>query len=356
MIMSLTYIQEDWQEDKMVDSAFNNVGGNVFGGMTDDDDDDLGFDLEGNPMVDNEDDPSITTPKKRNPAPDHSVQSSPHPVQSDDMFDDPVPDDSDVADPNDILDDINESGEFNDDEFNDYQDTTPSKPTTNPVEDNPVHHQQDNTIPAPQKRQMPALTVPTQQPYIPEQQYDNPLPQNTGQYPIRSQFEPVGTISNEPQPQQYPSFSTSIPSPDMIARIVVIADMLRQELNNDDKNAMVKILDMGPIKHDETSEMVYSVLNARKSTMQAVSDMLNSHEMDASARAFHLIRLDDQELTTIIKLGEKFGISNKNSISSDHVSMAETAASIISRMDDSMITIIGNAYNVYVRSQEVIHG
>lgn len=369
----------------MIDT-FNNVNGDAFNGL-DDDEDDLPFSIDGGPAEEKEPKPVKT-----------KVASQ----EDEDIFDEPVSADSDDADPNDILnaaaDDPDDN--YDTDEYHQFNSKNPEESVqeyyNNPVPENAFNvdddsqssdtadpymndysQSPDTNAPQPQDNPFSARqnsaqqdtryeSIPdaSQQPYTQDpQEYYQHAPQ-APVAPLQQPYQPQQPAStNHPENderQQSPSPRTSsfsIPKPDMIARIIVVADTLRNDLSNDEKEAVNSVLDITAIRHDEISEMVYSILNARKSTMTALHDFLDAHEMDPSSRAFYLIRLEDSELKKMVELGIKFGYEQSNrQESSDHILIAQSAESAISGTPEPSISLMQSVNAVYMKSQEILHG
>lgn len=361
-------------------NTFNNVDGG-FGELSDDDDDSIPFNIDGGPDVEER-------PKKKPVVrKDDSV----------DIFDDPVSED-DESDPNELL-----NATENDDSDDGYEDelTTTNINTgnhepmisddpetvqsyfNNPVSDDDSYVNNDDGIQQaaasenPFEQEAPASSQPVpnqpaqqyapQNDYQPQGQYET-IPDNNSQQYVQPQpqnpqnvyYEQQQTVPQEQPQQSYqqaPS-SFSIPKPDMIAKIVVIADALRDSLNDDEKSAVKTVLDIIAIQHDEISEMVYAILNARRATMQAVNDFLKTQSMEASSRAFSLIRLEDSELKTIISLGKKFGYSDDDNdiTATDHISIAQRAERAVSGTPEPSVSLLQSVYDIYDKSQGILHG
>lgn len=361
-------------------NTFNNVDGG-FGELSDDDDDSIPFNIDGSPEVEerSEKKPAI------------------HQESNVDIFDDPV-DDDDESDPNAILnataDDDNDDG-YEDEVTTTNFDSGKHEPVisddsetvesyfNNPIpDDNPYVNNDDGIQQAaasenPFEQEVPASPQPVpnqpvqqyapQNDYQPQGQYET-IPDNNSQQYVQPQpqnpqnvyYEQPQTVPQEQPQQSYqqaPS-SFSIPKPDMIAKIVVIADTLRDSLNDDEKSAVKTVLDIIAIKHDEISEMVYAILNARRATMQAVDDFLKTQAMEPSSRAFSLIRLEDSELKTIISLGKKFGYSDDDNdiTATDHISIAQRAERAVSGTPEPSVSLLQSVYDIYDKSQDVLHG
>ena len=149
----------------------------------------------------------------------------------------------------------------------------------------------------------------------------------------------------------------SVPKPEMIYRIISVTDMIRDNLSGDEKEAVKLVLNMGAIKYDELSEMVYAVLNARKSVMTALQELLQAREMEAATRVFYLIRLDDSDLGIISDIGAKFG-SNVivDKTKKEHYAVTELADKAVSSMPDSSVNLLSAVLNVYNASKEIMNG
>ena len=149
----------------------------------------------------------------------------------------------------------------------------------------------------------------------------------------------------------------SVPKPEMIYRIISVTDMIRDNLSGDEKEAVKLVLNMGAIKYDELSEMVYAVLNARKSVMTALQELLQARGMEAATRVFYLIRLDDSDLGIIADIGAKFGsdvIVDKTK--KEHYAVTELADKAVSSMPDSSVNLLSAVLNVYNASKEIMNG
>ena len=149
----------------------------------------------------------------------------------------------------------------------------------------------------------------------------------------------------------------SVPKPEMIYRIISVTDMIRDNLSGDEKEAVKLVLNMGAIKYDELSEMVYAVLNARKSVMTALQELLQARGMEAATRVFYLIRLDDSDLGIIADIGAKFGsdvIVDKTK--KEHYAITELADKAVSSMPDSSVNLLSAVLNVYNASKEIMNG
>ena len=149
----------------------------------------------------------------------------------------------------------------------------------------------------------------------------------------------------------------SVPKPEMIYRIISVTDMIRDNLSGDEKEAVKLVLNMGAIKYDELSEMVYAVLNARKSVMTALQELLQARGMEAATRVFYLIRLDDSDLGIIADIGAKFGsdvIVDKTQ--KEHYAITELADKAVSSMPDSSVNLLSAVLNVYNASKEIMNG
>ena len=149
----------------------------------------------------------------------------------------------------------------------------------------------------------------------------------------------------------------SVPKPEMIYRIISVTDMIRDNLSGDETEAVKLVLNMGAIKYDELSEMVYAVLNARKSVMTALQELLQAREMEAATRVFYLIRLDDSDLGIIADIGAKFGsdiIVDKTK--KEHYAVTELADKAVSSMPDSSVNLLSAVLNVYNASKEIMNG
>lgn len=438
-----------------------NIGGSnadVFASMSDDDDDDIGFNLDGS-AAGGDDEPAPVS-KSRHAA---SVSSG------GDMFDDDLPSDSEdsdpYVDPNDFLNEANEEEpapapvkkparrgrppkakkkaetqpqpaqqpagndgmntytDYNQqypqpdyaqqptDEFNqqyatqptqsDYSQQYPQYADPNAGNDgmntfdyNQMYNQPqqggytDYSQQYPQQEANPfddpnaGMSAWPQQDY--NQQAQNPVPDysqvsavpdygQSYQQPQQGGYQqqtpvstPVNNAVNDSSVQQAPSSyqsasnwnaaSMTIPQPEMIFRIIKVSDMIRDHLSGEEKNAVKLVLNMSTIKVDETSEMVYAVLNARKNLMTALDELLRARDMEASSRAFYLIRLDDSDLNTIADLGSRFGSNvTIDKTKKDHYSIAELAEHAVSTMPDSSVNLLQAVSSVYAASKDIMN-
>ena len=390
--------------------TFNSLHDNdVFGNMADDDDDELGFNLDGSGFGADDDDESMKT---------SSAPASSNPAQADngdnDLFDDDLPSDSEDADP---YADPNDFFNAAADEEEESESVPEPKPEPAPKRrpGRPRKKQEPKQAdPAPQPAQpdYSAYQQPQQQDY--SQQYAQPVSsvqdyaQAYAAYQQPTQPDtsnPFADASNQPaqpdysayqQPAQLeqpaapiqqatpapisqPSASTdsnagmqssastwqsstpmapgSVPKPEMIYRIISVTDMIRDNLSGDEKEAVKLVLNMGAIKYDELSEMVYAVLNARKSVMTALQELLQARGMEAATRVFYLIRLDDSDLGIIADIGAKFGsdiIVDKTK--KEHYAITELADKAVSSMPDSSVNLLSAVLNVYNASKEIMNG
>ena len=399
--------------------TFNSLHDNdVFGNMADDDDDELGFNLDGSGFGADDDDESMKT---------SSASTSSNPAQADngdnDLFDDDLPSDSEDADP---YADPNDFFNAAADEEEESESATESKPEPAPKrrpgrprkKQEPVAPQKQ-ADPAPQPAQpdysayqQPQSDYQQQQDY--NQQYAQPASSVQDYAQAYSAYQqpaqpdtsnPFADTSNQPaqpdysayqQPAQLeqptapvqqtttapvgqPSANTdsnagmqssastwqsstpmapgSVPKPEMIYRIISVTDMIRDNLSGDEKEAVKLVLNMGAIKYDELSEMVYAVLNARKSVMTALQELLQARGMEAATRVFYLIRLDDSDLGIIADIGAKFGsdvIVDKTQ--KEHYAITELADKAVSSMPDSSVNLLSAVLNVYNASKEIMNG
>ena len=391
--------------------TFNSLHDNdVFGNMADDDDDDeLGFNLDGSGFGADDDDESMKT---------SSAPASSNPAQADngdnDLFDDDLPSDSEDADP---YADPNDFFNAAADEEEESESVPEPKPEPAPKRrpGRPRKKQEPKQAdPAPQPAQpdYSAYQQPQQQDY--SQQYAQPVSSVQDYAQAYSAYQqpaqpdtsnPFADASNQPaqpdysayqQPAQLeqpaapvqqatpapisqPSASTdsnagmqssastwqsstpmapgSVPKPEMIYRIISVTDMIRDNLSGDEKEAVKLVLNMGAIKYDELSEMVYAVLNARKSVMTALQELLQARGMEAATRVFYLIRLDDSDLGIIADIGAKFGsdvIVDKTK--KEHYAITELADKAVSSMPDSSVNLLSAVLNVYNASKEIMNG
>ena len=397
--------------------TFNSLHDNdVFGNMADDDDDELGFNLDGSGFGADDDDESMKT---------SSASTSSNPAQADngdnDLFDDDLPSDSEDADP------YADPNDF----FNaaaDEEEESESAPEPEPApKRRPGRPRKKQEPVAPQKQADPE-PQPAQPNYSAYQQLQSDYPQQQDynqqyaqpassvqdyaqayaayQQPAQPDASnPFADASNQPaqpdysayqQPAQLeqptapvqqtttapvgqPSANTdsnagmqssastwqsstpmapgSVPKPEMIYRIISVTDMIRDNLSGDEKEAVKLVLNMGAIKYDELSEMVYAVLNARKSVMTALQELLQARGMEAATRVFYLIRLDDSDLGIIADIGAKFGsdvIADKTK--KEHYAITELADKAVSSMPDSSVNLLSAVLNVYNASKEIMNG
>ena len=429
--------------------TFNSLHDNdVFGNMADDDDDELGFNLDGSGFGADDDDESMKT--SSTPA----AATSPADNGDNDLFDDDLPSDSEDADPYADPNDFFNAAADEEEESESAPEPEPApkrRPGRPRKKQEPVAPQKQ-TDPAPQPAQpdysayqqpqsdynqqyaQPASSVQDyaqayaayQQPAQPDyaayqqpqsdynQQYAQPASSVQDYAQAYSAYQqpaqpdtsnPFADTSNQPaqpdysayqQPAQLeqptapvqqtttapvgqPSANTdsnagmqssastwqsstpmapgSVPKPEMIYRIISVTDMIRDNLSGDEKEAVKLVLNMGAIKYDELSEMVYAVLNARKSVMTALQELLQARGMEAATRVFYLIRLDDSDLGIIADIGAKFGsdvIVDKTQ--KEHYAITELADKAVSSMPDSSVNLLSAVLNVYNASKEIMNG
>ena len=397
--------------------TFNSLHDNdVFGNMADDDDDELGFNLDGSGFGADDDDESMKT---------SSASTSSNPAQADngdnDLFDDDLPSDSEDADPYADPNDFFNAAADEEEEPESALEPEPApkrRPGRPRKKQEPVAPQKQ-ADPAPQPAQpdysayqqlqsdyqqqqdynqqyaQPASSVQDyaqayaayQQPAQPDA--SNPFADASNQpaqpdysaYQQPAQLEqPAAPVQQTtPAPVSQPSANTdsnagmqssastwqsstpmapgSVPKPEMIYRIISVTDMIRDNLSGDEKEAVKLVLNMGAIKYDELSEMVYAVLNARKSVMTALQELLQARGMEAATRVFYLIRLDDSDLGIIADIGAKFGsdvIADKTK--KEHYAITELADKAVSSMPDSSVNLLSAVLNVYNASKEIMNG
>ena len=390
--------------------TFNSLHDNdVFGNMADDDDDELGFNLDGSGFGADDDDESMKT---------SSAPASSNPAQADngdnDLFDDDLPSDSEdadpYADPNDFFNAAADEEEESESAPEPKPEPAPKRRPGRPRKKQ--EPKQADPAPQPSQPDYSAYQQPQQQDY--SQQYAQPVSsvqdyaQAYAAYQQPTQPDtsnPFADASNQPaqpdysayqQPAQLeqpaapiqqatpapisqPSASAdsnagmqssastwqsstpmapgSVPKPEMIYRIISVTDMIRDNLSGDEKEAVKLVLNMGAIKYDELSEMVYAVLNARKSVMTALQELLQARGMEAATRVFYLIRLDDSDLGIIADIGAKFGsdvIVDKTK--KEHYAITELADKAVSSMPDSSVNLLSAVLNVYNASKEIMNG
>ena len=382
--------------------TFNSLHDNdVFGNMADDDDDELGFNLDGSGFGADDDDESMKT---------SSASTSSNPAQADngdnDLFDDDLPSDSEDADP---YADPNDFFNAASDEEEESESATESKPEPAPKrrpgrprkKQEPVAPQKQ-ADPAPQPAQpdysayqQPQSDYPQQQDY--NQQYAQPASSVQDYAQAYSAYQqpaqpdtsnPFADTSNQPAQPDYSAYqqpaqleqptapvqqTTTAPVGQPSANTdsnagmqssastwqssTPMADMIRDNLSGDEKEAVKLVLNMGAIKYDELSEMVYAVLNARKSVMTALQELLQARGMEAATRVFYLIRLDDSDLGIIADIGAKFGsdvIVDKTQ--KEHYAITELADKAVSSMPDSSVNLLSAVLNVYNASKEIMNG
>ena len=401
--------------------TFNSLHDNdVFGNMADDDDDELGFNLDGSGFGADDDDESMKT---------SSAPASSNPAQADngdnDLFDDDLPSDSEdadpYADPNDFFNAAADEEEESESAPEPKPEPAPKRrpgrprkkqepkqadPAPQPAQPDYSAYQQPQQQDYSQQYAQPVSSVqdyaqayaayqqPAQpdddmnsyadngmQQYDPNQYYQQPSQPDYSAYQQPAQLEqPAAPIQQAtPAPISQPSASTdsnagmqssastwqsstpmapgSVPKPEMIYRIISVTDMIRDNLSGDEKEAVKLVLNMGAIKYDELSEMVYAVLNARKSVMTALQELLQAREMEAATRVFYLIRLDDSDLGIIADIGAKFGsdvIVDKTK--KEHYAITELADKAVSSMPDSSVNLLSAVLNVYNASKEIMNG
>lgn len=399
--------------------TFNSLHDNdVFGNMTDDDDDELGFNLDGSGFGSDDDDESMKTSS----AP--AVATSPADSDGNDLFDDDLPSDSEDADPyanpndffNAAADEEEEPEQSPDPEPAPAPKRRPGRPRKKPV----APQKQADPAPQPAQPDYSAYQQPQQdysqqpdynqqyaqpaqpdysayqqpaqsddgmnsyvdngmQQYDPNQYYQQSTQPDYSAYQQPAQPEQPAVPVQQTAPVSQPSASTdsnagmqssastwqsstpmapgSVPKPEMIHRIISVADMIRDNLSGDEKEAVKLVLNMGAIKYDELSEMVYAVLNARKSVMMALQELLQARGMEAATRVFYLIRLDDSDLGIITDIGSKFGsdvIADKTK--KEHYAVTELADKAVSSMPDSSVNLLSAVLNVYNASKEIMNG
>lgn len=394
--------------------TFNSLHDNdVFGNMADDDDDELGFNLDGSGFGADDDDESMKT---------SSASTSSNPAQADngdnDLFDDDLPSDSEDADPYADPNDFFNAAADEEEESESVPKPEPApkrRPGRPRKKQEPVAPQkQADLAPQPAQPDYSAYQqlqsdYPQQQDY--NQQYAQPAssvqdyaqayaayqqPQSDTSNPFADASPAQPDYSSYQQPAQLeqptapvqqtttapvsqPSANTdsnagmqssastwqsstpmapgSVPKPEMIYRIISVTDMIRDNLSGDEKEAVKLVLNMGAIKYDELSEMVYAVLNARKSVMTALQELLQARGMEAATRVFYLIRLDDSDLGIIADIGAKFGsdvIVDKTK--KEHYAITELADKAVSSMPDSSVNLLSAVLNVYNASKEIMNG
>ena len=409
--------------------TFNSLHDNdVFGNMADDDDDELGFNLDGSGFGADDDDESMKTSS----AP--AAATSPADNGDNDLFDDDLPSDSEdadpYADPNDFFNAAADEEEESESAPEPKPEPAPKRrpgrprkkqepvapqkqadPASQPAQpDYSAYQQLQSDYPQQQdynqQYAQPASSVqdyaqaysayqqPAQpddgmnsyadngmQQYDPNQYYQQPAQPDYSAYQQPAQLEqptaPVQQTTTAPVGQ--PSANTdsnagmqssastwqsstpmapgSVPKPEMIYRIISVTDMIRDNLSGDEKEAVKLVLNMGAIKYDELSEMVYAVLNARKSVMTALQELLQARGMEAATRVFYLIRLDDSDLGIIADIGAKFGsdvIVDKTQ--KEHYAITELADKAVSSMPDSSVNLLSAVLNVYNASKEIMNG
>lgn len=174
--------------------------------------------------------------------------------------------------------------------------------------------------------------------------------------------------AEEPTDDDVPSVTTEIPDSEMIAKIISLADNIRNDLDNDERSALRKILDIKEPDYGENNDqgkediidsakMVFNSLRVRKSILDAFDDLLSAQDDNDSDRAFFLIRQGDQDLRHIIEICRKFVNNDQKPDSSHlHVSLAEIAAHCISELSDDDVRLLQSARKTLELSREVIHG
>lgn len=165
-----------------------------------------------------------------------------------------------------------------------------------------------------------------------------------------------------------PSVTTEIPESSMIAKIISLADNIRNDLSNEERGALRKILDVKEPDYGENNDegkedimdsanMVFNSLRMKKSILDAFDDLLSAQSDNDSDRAFFLIRQNDQDLRHIIEICRKFVDNNQKTDSSHlHVSLAEIAAHCISALSDDDVRLLQAARKTLELSREILHG
>lgn len=152
------------------------------------------------------------------------------------------------------------------------------------------------------------------------------------------------------------SWSGDVPKPDMIARIIAVSDAIRNDLSQDERNAVKTVMGTQQMSGDELSDITYSVLTARKSTMTALGELLNAKGKDIASRVFYLLRLNDEDLQTIYGIGIAFGAQKDPSdgTSSDHYAISEQANQAVSTLDDANVKLLQSVYDIYNKSKALM--
>lgn len=192
-------------------------------------------------------------------------------------------------------------------------------------------------------------------------QYDAPQEQG-----FEEEDEPASNASAEDD--AIPSVMTEIPDSEMIAKIISLADNIRNDLGNDERSALRKVLDVKEPDYGENNDqgkedimdsanMVFNSLRVRKSILDAFDDLLSAQDDNDSERAFFLIKQNDQDLRHIIEICRKF-VSNAQKTDSAHlhISLAEIAAHCIAELSDDDVRLLKAVRKTLELSREIIHG
>lgn len=216
----------------------------------------------------------------------------------------------------------------------DYQDASQQYQNYSQIPVTNMSGQQDNNSNMAQNQQ-----------YASSQQFSQPA--QTNNYSSN-------TVANDSSSSSWSAAALAIPKPEMIYKIIAVSDMIRNNLTSDDKEAVKLVLNMGAIKTDEISEIVYAVLNAHKPLIVSLDELLKAQAMDEASRAFYLIRLEDSDLMTIINLGFKFGANvEANKSYPDHYTIAETADVAINTLPETSVQLLEAVLTTYNASKDL---
>lgn len=193
------------------------------------------------------------------------------------------------------------------------------------------------------------------------QQDNNPFMQDTQQ---QSQVNHQPSHAQAPKqfaaPQE-PAVSAwhgETPNPNMIQRIIAVADSIRNDLSSDEKNAVRAVMNAKQISGDDLADLTYAVLTARKSTMTALEELLTARNKDIASRVFYLLRLNDDDLQTIYNIGIAFDAQQDTMSGSslDHYAISEQANQAVSTLSDNSIDLLQAVYNIYNKSKALMNG
>lgn len=154
------------------------------------------------------------------------------------------------------------------------------------------------------------------------------------------------------------AWSGSVPKPDMIARIISVADAIRNDLSPEERDAVKTVMGTQSISGDEIADIAYSVLTARKSTMTALGELLSAKSKDIASRVFYLLRLNDEDLQTIYNIGIAFGAKQDpaDGTANDHYAISEQANQAVSTLDEGSVNLLQAVYEIYNKSKALMNG